>query len=489
LHSIINFLILRFDNTCSMQKILVVIFLVFGYLNGFSQNVSVQISPDVNDEFAYPEIFGINEQSFFAISSKSENEFYIECITNKELRRVFKRQVELPKIDGKANAFENILYFNSHIYLFSSHHDKKLKKYAIYINEIKPNGELSLNHTLIDEVSFSDKNYDCKYTIKLSSDSNRVILFRETSESNDVKGKIVYKVVSKGLKSVFEKEIELNQPLNKTMISNVFMDDEQNIYYTEKQYYKIEGESGDFTKLYVASFKSEDDTLYRSEIAINEKRFLDVQLKFSSQGNLICSGNYGIDKNTIGNWEENHSLKGLFYTVFDAEKLNVLSQGQYSMQELMPEEKFYRYYLTNTFQFEDNILVVCEFQNTICDNGSCDTKYGDLLVASFNLKEKQNMNVGKLETSLKGEKLSCKGGTMSFVPYQANKTAHLLYNCNRQFEISADGNVVAKSIFDSSSNADLSFMKYSCPINKETMLFLTYSKKTGHRFAKFSFIE
>ena len=471
-----------------MQKIFGFIFLVFTYLNYFSQNVTVQLSPDVNDEFAYPEVFGMNEQSFFAISSKSENEFYIECITNKELRRVYKRQVEMPQIEGKANTFETILYFNSHIYLFSSHHDKKLKKYTVYINEIKPNGELSLNHTIIDEVAFSDKKYDCTYTIRLAADSNRILLFRETSESIDVKGKVAYKVISKGLRAVFEKEIELAQPLNKTAIANVFMDDEQNIYFTEKQYYKIEGESGDFTKLFVVSYQSEKDSLYKTEIAINEKRFLDVNLQLNSQGNLVCSGNYGVDKNTITNWEENHSLKGLFCVTLEPEQLKVLSQGQYHLQEQMPEDNFYHYYLTNTFQLdENNIVVVCEFQNTICDNGNCETKYGNLLLANFDFKAKQNITLKKIETTMKGEKPLCKGGTKSFIPFQNSKAAHLLYNCNKQFEIGKDGTVTTKSIFDSSSNDDLAFMKYSFQMNKETILVLTYSKKTGHRFAKFSF--
>ncbi len=38
-----------------MQKIFGFILLVFTYLNSFSQNVTVQLSTDVNDEFAYPE--------------------------------------------------------------------------------------------------------------------------------------------------------------------------------------------------------------------------------------------------------------------------------------------------------------------------------------------------------------------------------------------------------------------------------------------------
>lgn len=472
-----------------MQKFLLVIFLICTCLKYYSQNVTVQLSPDVNDEFVYPEVFGMNDQSFYAISSKSENEFYIECITNRELRRVYKRQVDMPQIEGKANTFETILYFNSHIYLFSSHHDKKLKKYTVYINEVKPNGELSLNHTLIDEVSFSDKNYDCKYTIRLSTDSNRVLLFRETSESDAVKGKITYKAISKGLRAVFEKEIELTQPLNKTQVSNVFMDDEQNIYFTEKQYYKIEGESGDFTKLIVVSYQSEKDTLCKTEIAINEKRFLDVNLQLNTQDKLICSGNYGVDKNTISNWEENHSLKGLFYVTLEPEHLKVLSQGQYSLQEQMPEEKFYHYYLTNTFQLEDNILMICEFQNSICDNGVCNTKFGDLIEVNFPTKEQQKTIAKKIEVTMKGEKPSCKDGTMSFISFQSGKAAHLLYNCNKQFEIAKDGNVTTKSIFDSSLNDDLAFMKYSFQMNKETILVLTYSKKTGHRFAKFSFKE
>lgn len=472
-----------------MQKMLLAIFLICTCLNYYSQNVSVQLSPDVNDEFAYPEVFGMNEQSFFAISSRSENEFYIECITNKELRRVFKRQAQMPQIEGKFNVFENILYFNTHIYLFSSHHDKKLKKYALYINEIKPNGELSLNHTLIDEVSFNDKNYACKYTIRLSTDSNRVLIFRETSESDAVKGRVTYKAISKGLRAVFEKEIELTQPLNKTAISNVILDDEQNIYFTEKQYYKIEGESGSFTKLFVVSYKAEKDTLYKTEIAINEKRFLDVTLQLNNEGKLICSGNYSVDKNTLTNWEENHSLKGLFYSILEAEQLRIISQGQCQLHELMPEEKFFRYYLTNTFQLGDHILLLCEFQNAMCDNGVCDTKFGDLLELDFSLKEPQKPVAKKIEVTLNSEKPACKGGTKSFIPFQTNKTAHLLYNCNRLFDINADGANTTKSIFDGAANPDLAFMKYSFQMNNETILVLTYSKKTGHRFAKFSFKE
>jgi hypothetical protein len=462
--------------------------LVFLWLPIFSQNVSVQLSPHVNDEFADTEIFGINEQSFFAISSKSKTDFYIECITNKELTRIFKRQVELPKIDGKSTVFESILYFNSHIYLFSSHHNKQTKACAVYVNEIKPNGELLLNHTVIDEVSYSDKNFNCKYTIKLSADSNRVLLFRETSESNNEKGRILYKVISKGLKSVFEKEIELDQPVNKTVIANVMMDDEQNIYYTEKQYYKIEGESGEFTKLFVVSYKSEDDTLYKTEIAINEKRLLDVNMQFNAQGNLICTGSYGIDKNMIGNWEDNHNLKGLFYNIIEPLKLLSLSQGQYDLEKSLPDDNFYHYYLTKTVQLEENnILLVCEFQNTICDNGNCVAKFGDLLIASFSLNQKQNITLKKIQTTLKGEKITCKGGTASFIPFQNNKTLHLLYNCNKQFEISADGNVVGNTIFDSSTHADLTFDKYSFLMNQKALLVLTFSKKTGHRFARFYF--
>jgi len=473
-----------------MKKIFALILLVFSFLNIYSQNSTVQLSPDLNDEFYDPEVFGINEQSFFAISSKSDNDFYIECITNKELRRVFKTQVELPKIEGKSNTFENIIYFNSHIYLFSSHHDKKLKKYTVYINEIKNNGELSLNHTIIDEISFTDKNYYCKYTFKLSSDSNRVLAFRESSESNTMNGRITYKVISKGLKVVFSKDIELTQPLHKTFIANVLMDDEQNLYYTEKQYLKNETESGDYTKLFVASYKSEKDSLYKIEIAINEKRFMDVNLQFNAQGNLLCTGNYAIEKSTSANWEESHTLKGVFYNILESEKLNSLSKAQYNIQDLFPEEKLYHYCLTNTFQLdENNLVVICEFQNTICDNGNCDSKFGPVIKANFNIKEQTGFSAQKISSLVNGEKPSCKGGTMSFISFQSSKAVHLLYNCNKQFEIIADGTVTTKLIFDSSSNGDLAFMKYSFQMNKETVLVLTYSKKTGNRFAKFTFKE
>ncbi len=176
--------------------------------------------------------------------------------------------------------------------------------------------------------------------------------------------------------------------------------------------------------------------------------------------------------------------------VLSAEKLKVISQSQYNLQDLYHDENFYHYYLTNTFQLdENNLAVLCEFQNTICDNGNCDYKFGDLIVANFEFDKKQNITVRKIATSLKDEKFICKGGTKSFIPFQNSNTAQLLYNCNKEFVINKDGSVNMKNIFDSSSNADVAFMKYSFQMNKETILILTYSKKTGHRFTKFSFKE
>ncbi len=160
------------------------------------------------------------------------------------------------------------------------------------------------------------------------------------------------------------------------------------MYYVEKQYYKIDGESSLYNKLFIASYNFEEDTLYKIEITIDEKPFLDVDLLISSQGNLLYSGNYSIDKTF--KWEENHYLKGIFYCILSPKNLKVLSKGQINLLKMLPDDSFEHYYLTNTFQLdEDHVAVLCEFKNTICDNGNCDAKYGDLLVANFELKEKK----------------------------------------------------------------------------------------------------
>lgn len=76
-------------------------------------------------------------------------------------------------------------------------------------------------------------------------------------------------------------------------------------------------ELGDYTKLFVVSYNSEKDSLYKTEITINEKRFLDANLQFNPQGNLICTGNYAIEKSTTANWEGSHTVKDLFYNVLE----------------------------------------------------------------------------------------------------------------------------------------------------------------------------
>lgn len=469
------------------------VFLLCFILINFSakaQKIDLLLSPEQNDELSSPEVFGMNEQSFFIISSKTEHSFSIESLTNKELRRIYKKQIILPEIDGKTNTFENILYFNSHIYLFSSHHDKKLKKYTVYINEISASGDLSLNHTIIDEVTFNEKNYSCKFKFALSSDSNRVLAFREFSESSSTKGRIAYKVISKGLKAIYSKEIELSQALDKTNISNVILDDEQNLYYTEKQYLKNETESGEYTKLFVVSYKAEDDTLYQTEINLNEKRFMDVHLQLNPQVNLICTGNYSTEKNYGINWENIHCMKGVFYTILESEKLNIIAHAHQHVQDLFPDEKLYYYHLTNSYSLDtDYLVLLCESQNTICNDGNCNTQFGSVIETVFHIKEQQVVTTQKITNAIKTEKPNCKGGTMSFIPFHKNNTIHLLYNCNKQFHIDSKGKITEKSIFDNSANTDLAFMKYSYQINTESMLLLSYSKKTGNRFAKISFKE
>jgi len=81
----------------------------------------------------------------------------------------------------------------------------------------------------------------------------------------------------------------------------------------------------------------------------------------------------------------------------------------------------------------------------------------------------------------------CKGGTKSFITFQKHRTAHLLFNWNKKFELEIDDTVLMKNIFENSSNTDLAFMKYAFQINNDEILVFIYSKKTGHRFAKFLF--
>lgn len=87
------------------------------------------------------------------------------------------------------------------------------------------------------------------------------------------------------------------------------------------------------------------------------------------------------------------------------ERLKSLSQAQYNIQDLFPEEKFYHYYLTNSFQLdENNLVVLCEFQNIICDNGNCDSKIGPWIKVNFNTKDKQGFAAQKFMNSSKGRK-------------------------------------------------------------------------------------
>ncbi|MBI3518300.1 MAG: hypothetical protein HY062_02940 [Bacteroidetes bacterium] len=455
-------------------------------LKANAQQASAIISPDQNDENNHPEIIGVNDRSFFAISSKTKESFYIESLTVKELRRIFKRQVLLPQIEGKTVNFENILYFNQHIYLLTSLYNKKTKTYTAYLNEVSGGGELSLNHTILDEVTLTEKKHHYAIHFSLSADSNRMLIYREYAESDTTKGKIVYKVVSKGLKTLFTKEIRLSQPFDKITVANALLDTDNNLYYTEKEYLKNET-TGAFIKLTIVAYKAEKDTLYRSEIAINENRFLDVHLQFNNKEQLICAGNYASEKASANGWEDSRWMKGVFYGLFDMNDLRLVSKGQKNCQELFPEDKLTKYHLTSTYQLNNgSLIVLCEFQNTVCLDGNCNDIRGPIMATIFHVADQLNTSAQRLVNDPGADKSSCKG-VLLFIPFHTEDQVRLLYNCNKQFEINQEGVVTAKALFEDPVPSDLVINSCYYPMNRNELLITTYSKKDGNRFAKLYF--
>jgi hypothetical protein len=330
----------------------------------------------------------------------------------------------------------------------------------------------------------------------LSTDSNSILIFKTHNEnfSGEMRGLISYKVLDCNLKSIYSNKIELPKPLIHYTIADQLIDNNQNLFYllNEPRHHK---ELKDYRMKYqVCMYNNKDSKLYECEINMEEDHMLDAKLIISNTGQVICAGNYAIDKMFGGSWTNIKCLKGVYYVIIDKSNLSIISKNKKNIQETLGDNKLYRYNLLNVFTLKNNQLVlICEFQNTILTSGigssynTYENIFGSLIITSFDLNNKNESWVSYFDKDKGKNTKQCKEGSDRHRVFKSDNNFKLLYNCNRQICFDEKGTITEKFIFEESQNFNESFVSSCFQTNNNTIISGTVSKQNGRGYAKIVF--
>lgn len=346
-----------------------------------------------------------NDSIIYIFYGKTEKSITLEARTKREYKQSFKTDIKFPEIDGKKVEFEEAICMNGKIFIFTSLHNKKSKTYTAYVNEISLDGKLNPQCITVDEILNSEKDNKGYFTISLSTDSNNILVFHanDVTIEGELRGKIFYKTLDKDLKSTSVNEIEMPTSFDNCSALKRQLIDAHNLFYLEKNYTKVKGEKDRIITYNACLYNAKEKKLYKTAIMQDEKYILDLNIELSKNGELFCSGIYGIDRSFGGSWNGIRCLKGAFYSILNKNNLSVISQNSKNIQETLANDKLYRFHLTNSYIIDNSrVEVICQFQHKLLVSGIGEDaiykeEFGQFITTAFNLNNSSDISVNVSE--------------------------------------------------------------------------------------------
>jgi hypothetical protein len=375
----------------------------------------------------------------------------------------------------------------------------------LYVTEYNDKGEILAPAREIDIIKWTNKNFRIGFEISLSCDSSKILIYQMLDEYDDEKtlGKISFKILDEKLNTIVKKEIELEKSFSKYELSNFLLNKNNNIFFIEKER-EVHIKNENLHGVNIVNYNSISDKITKTEININENRFLSFDLQLTKQDNILITGAYAIDKDFSGSWKAISSLKGLFCSLIDAKTNNIIVKYKKDIDTLIANDKkvnffgnangfsfmvedgkhLYRYRLKNTFQLDnDQVVLLVQFEHSI--TGSY--VKGPIIGVNFNLKDEQKswLKAYPFHETKKNETNNKE--TFSYSAFKTYNKINVIYNFNRCMEISSTGDFTDKGIFtESNENKKMFLSKYFLPSNNNEVYFLGTEGNLGADFVNYS---
>jgi hypothetical protein len=406
-----------------------------------------------------------NKDYFLTITDLNSKDFQLTKFSASDLSMVSQKEFKLPQANGERVEFLNALYFKGRICLFTTSYanSKKKRFYSLYVTEISDDGNILSGPRVVDSLSWNTKCSSVGFRQVLSADSSKLLLYHKIDECDDktVLGKYAFTIWNDKLNVIFDKKLELPKSFSKYDLSKFVMDNENNIYFLEKEYEKDSYIDGDLFQISVDCYKTKEDKFIRNPIDIGEKRFLNLDLQLTKKEDVVISGAYAIDRDFGSNWQNISSMKGVFCGLISHETGKTKVLYKKDMDELLTGERtvhtggaslvvddgkhLYRTNLEHTGIFnEDKAVLFFAFNHTVGN-----VHFTGSLVGMFfdfnNEKENKLMVFPKTETNNSTPNTV---ETLQDILMMRNNKVHLLYNYNRELIISANGEFTDNQLYE-----------------------------------------
>jgi hypothetical protein len=339
--------------------LLPLLFVLFNSTVCAQKEVTVQWGPEYqNSNKAYiSKIIGEDSSGFYVLKKSKTN--FIEKYSHTDLALLFSKPLVLPEMGKHEVQFEQLLYIDEQLLLFTSFWDKSTDLRTIYVQKIDAQGNLNAEMIPLDETRFERKKAFQPFRFIVSRKKTKFLIHFDNAFDKNENEQFRYKVFDGKLNLLWERHFELPNRDKLVRLSRIQLDESGNVYLLtaiapdkkrgERYERKVQNET-----FSVLAYYSKEQDLRQFEIDLGKTKWIaDVTYTINTEGNLLIGGFYSN--------ESAGTMNGTFFLAIDRTTKDVISQNlkpfeREFMLNFMNEKQFQRERDLGVFNLSDIVL-------------------------------------------------------------------------------------------------------------------------------------
>jgi hypothetical protein len=276
-----------------MKKFLSLIVVLFLFSGLSAQKANVVWGPGLESETSVVRFLAEQNGKYFTLSGRKDN-LYLERYNSVTFKQEFSKIMEVPKLNGKEQEIEGILFLQNKFFLFTSLYNNKLNTYTINAYSFNSEGVLDTEvHELLSiEANSTDESGSISFLI--SEDSTRIMMAHYAYIRKTDYERISMTVLDEKLAQVTKAQVEFPAEEDGfyTRISNYALNNLGEIYLLRMEVTAAVKKTPQKIVYTILSFDREGKRNRDFPIDLEGKRIDRLSFSFDTNQNLLVSGFY-----------------------------------------------------------------------------------------------------------------------------------------------------------------------------------------------------
>ena len=321
-----------------MRLFIIISIALLSYGKCFAQVSKIDWGPETEGgKRLYPDRFlGKDNRAIYFIQDTYNpfcpfcpSDHYLQKFDAETMSLIYSKELKMPAVAGKDNRhvrFEELFLLNGKLILFTSFFDKEERTNTAYVQTVGADGEVINDAKIMDKVQVMDKAERSEFSFALSSDSTKILEFKNdyTSHRKGAKQHFAYKVIDNSLNELWGNDkIELDYNNADFNVKDYVLDKSGNFYMLAE----IENEKNTWFKdrpsyLYkILLIAPQSSEVKEYDVELENKTISDMSFRVNKNQDVIAAGFYS----NRGKYAD--EIAGTFYVSIDGKTKDEKAKG------------------------------------------------------------------------------------------------------------------------------------------------------------------